>query len=187
MPLFGEIFLSEIIRKPVYDPKGEVVGKIRDIIVVKGEPLPKVSALIIQKKDKLYRIRWEDINLFNKKVISTNLHKEDIEVYQPNEIDLLAFRDIVDKQIVDVNGVKVVKVNDIKLEGYDGSAILVAVDIGKRWKFRRYGAQKLNRIFEKQFPSHLISWNYIQPLKPKLDSIALTVPRQMVSQLHPAD
>lgn len=187
MPLFGEIFLSEIIRKPVYDPKGEVIGRIRDIIVVKGDPLPKLSSIIVQKQQRFYSIRWADINLFNRKIISTNLHSEEIDLYYPNDSDLLAFRDIIDKQIVDVNGVKVVKVNDIKLQGYDGEAILIAVDIGKRWKFRRFGAEKFNKIFERKFPSHLISWNYIQPLKPELESLALTVPGQMVSQLHPAD
>ncbi len=187
MPLFGEIFLSELIRKPVYDPKGEVIGKVRDIIVVKGDPLPKLSAVVVEKQKKLVQIRWEDINLFNKKVVSTSIHSEAIEPYQPNDEDLLAFRDILDKQIVDVNGVKVVKVNDIKLEGYYGEAILIAVDIGKRWKFRRFGSGKLAKTLESKFPPHLISWDYIQPLKPKLDSIALTVPSQMVSELHPAD
>lgn len=190
MPLFGEIFLSELIRKPVYDPKGDVIGKIRDIIVVKGTPLPKLSSLIIEKQNKFYQIRWEDINLFNKIIISISLQAEEIKLYQPNDLDLLAFRDIIDKQIVDVNGVKVVNVRDIKLEGYDGDAVLIAVDIGRRG-FRKFRtgriSEKLAKILESQFPPHLISWDYIQPLKPKLDSIALTVPGQIVSQLHPAD
>ncbi len=187
MPLFGEIFLSEIIAKPVYDPKGEIVGKVRDIIVVKGNPFPKLSALIIERQKKLFYIDIKDINLFNKIIISTHLYCQEIQPYHPNEEDLLAFRDIIDKQIVDVNGAKVVKVNDIKLEGYDGDTVLSAVDIGKRWKFRRIGIRKIGKIFESRFPPHLISWNYIQPLKPKLESIALTVPRHMVSELHPAD
>ncbi len=187
MPLFGEIFLSELIRKPVYDQKGEIVGRIRDIIVVKGTPLPKVSAVVVEKQKKLAKINWEDINLFNKKIVSTNLHSQEIEPYEPNDMDLLALRDIIDKQIVDVNGAKVVNVNDIKLEGYHGDAVLIAVDIGKRWKFRRFAIPKLSKMLDSRFPSHLISWNYIQPLKPKLESISLTVPGQMVSELHPAD
>jgi magnesium transporter len=43
------------------------------------------------------------------------------------------------------------------------------------------------RIFRKRLPYNLISWNYLQPLEPKLTKISLTVPRQMVSELHPAD
>ncbi len=191
MPLFGDIFLSELIRRPVYDPKGEVIGRITDIIVVRGITLPQISALILEKNNKFYIIEWNNVNLFNKIIISTYLQTERIETYHPNDSDLLAVRDILDKQIVDVNGVKVVKVNDIKLEGYDGAAVLIAVDIGKRGLLRRvvrgHINNKLLNIILSRVPVQLISWNYIQPLKPKLDSISLTVPVQVVSELHPAD
>ena len=105
--------------------------------------------------------------------------------------DLLALRDILDKQIVDANGAKVVRVNDIKLEGYEYNAVLVAVDVGVRGILRRLGIERggddFLRLFRTRLPYNLISWNYIQPLQPKLSTIALTVPRQMMSELHPAD
>lgn len=191
MPLFGELFLSDIIKRPVFDPQGEIAGRVRDIIVVKGDPLPKVSALIIEKKGKLLKIIWEDISLFNKRIISTRLNIKDIEPYQLSEDDLLAARDILDKQIVDVHGADVVRVHDIKLEGYEGEAILFAVDIGIRGVIRRLGFERLSesllQLFNVRIPYKLISWNYIQTLMPKLKEISLTVPRQMVSELHPAD
>ncbi len=191
MPLFGELFLSEVIKKPVFDPKGEVTGRVKDIIVVKGDPLPKVSAIIIERKSQLFKIKWESINLFNKRIISTYLTASLIEPYSLGEDDLLAVRDILDKQIVDANGAKVVRANDIKLEGYDGEAILIAVDVGMRGILRRLGIERGSegflKLFQTNMPYNLISWNYLQPLKPKLKTIALTVPRQMVSELHPAD
>lgn len=191
MPLFGELFLSDIIKKPVFDPKGEITGRVKDIIVVKGDPLPKVSALIIERSKQLFRIAWESINLFNKRIISTYLTASVLEGYSISQDDLLAVRDILDKQIVDANGAKVVRVNDIKLEGYDGDAVLIAVDVGMRGILRRLGVERGSegffKLFQTRMPYNLISWNYIQPLKPKLQAITLTVPRQMVSELHPAD
>ncbi|MFZ5996894.1 MAG: magnesium transporter [Nitrospirota bacterium] len=191
MPLFGELFLSDVIKQPVFDPKGEVIGRLRDAVVVKGDPLPRVSALIVERKKQLYLIRWEDINIFNRRIISTYLHAGTIETYEAGEEDLLAVRDILDKQIVDANGAKVVRANDIKLEGYEGEAILVAVDVGMRGILRRlgmeHGSEEFFKLFGISLPSNLISWNYLQPLKPKLRTIALTVPRQMMSELHPAD
>lgn len=191
MPLFGELFLSEVIKKPVFDPKGEIVGRVRDIVVVKGDPLPKIAAIIFEKKRQIYRISWEKMNIFNKRIISTYLHSGSINTYELGEDDLLAVRDILDKQIVDANGAKVVRVNDIKLEGYEGEAVFVAVDVGMRGILRRLGAEKgsdeLMRLFNASMPYNLISWNYIQHLKPKLKRIELTVPRQMVAELHPAD
>ncbi len=190
MPLFGELFLSEILKMPILDPKGEELGKLMDIAVVKAEPLPKVDALIAERKNDLFRIPWSTLNLFNKRIIAAKLYNADLFPYDSSD-DLLAMRDILDKQIVDVNGVKVVRVNDIKLEGYDSEAILTAVDVGVRGILRRLGFERKGedflKVFKTSLPYHLISWNYIQPLHPKLTSIALTVPRQMLSEIHPAD
>ncbi|MEW5746897.1 MAG: CBS domain-containing protein [Nitrospirota bacterium] len=191
MPLFGELFLSDVIKQSVFDPKGEIMGRLRDTIVIKGDPLPKVAALIVERKKELYRIEWESMNIFNRRIISTYLDMDSVKPYERSEEDLLAVRDILDKQIVDANGAKVVRVNDIKLEGYEGDAVLVAVDVGMRGIMRRlgveHGSEEFLRLFGTSLPYNLISWNYLQPLKPKLKTISLTVPRQMVSELHPAD
>jgi magnesium transporter len=191
MPFFGELFVSDILKKPVLDPKGEDLGRVRDIVVVRGEPFPRVTALIIEKRKNLFHLPWTDLNIFNKRIISSKKYGEHLQPYEFNEKDLLIVRDIFDKQIVDANGAKVVRVNDVKLEGLDSQAILVAVDVGMRGIMRRLGFERggddILKVFRKQLPYNLISWAYIQPLEPKLTNISLTVPRQMVSELHPAD
>ena len=191
MALFGELFLSEILGEPVLDPRGEELGKVKDVVVVKAEPLPKIDALLIERKSGLYRIPWPDMNLFNKRIIAAKAYREALSAYDMNTGDLLAVRDILDKQIVDVNGAKVVRVNDIRLEGYEAEAVLIAIDVGVRGILRRLGVERkgedLLKVFKASLPFNLISWNYLQPLHPKLTSISLTVPRQMLSELHPAD
>lgn len=191
MPLFGELFVSEILKKNVLDPKGEELGRVRDVIVVRGEPFPKVSALIVEKKKRLFNLNWSDLNIFNKRIISANVYGEALQPSEFSENDLLIVRDVFDKQIVDANGAKVVRVNDVRLEGFNSEAILVAVDVGMRGIMRRLGFERggedVMRVFNKRLPHNLISWAYIQPLEPKLTKISLTVPRQMVSELHPAD
>ncbi|HWR57658.1 MAG TPA: CBS domain-containing protein [Thermodesulfovibrionales bacterium] len=191
MPLFGELFLSEVLKMPILDPKGEELGRLKDIVVVKAEPLPKVDALIIERKKELFRLPWTDLNLFNKRIVAAKIYGNTLLSYDASTDDLLAVRDVLDKQIVDVNGVKVVRVNDIKLEGYEEEAVLIAVDVGVRGILRRLGFERKGedflKVFKASLPYQLISWNYIQPLHPKLTSIALTVPRQMLSELHPAD
>ncbi|UCG79036.1 MAG: magnesium transporter MgtE, partial [Nitrospirota bacterium] len=163
MPFFGELFLSEIIRKPVLDFKGDVAGKLKDILIIKGLPLPIVSALIIKKGKTSYRISWDSINIFNKRIISTKLMMEEAPEYEAVDDDLFAVRDILDKQIVDANGAKVVRVNDIRLEGLHDQAVLSAVDIGMRGIMRRLGLEKqgddILRLFKTKLPSNLIGWN----------------------------
>ncbi len=130
-----------------------------------------------------------DLNIFNKKIISSKIYAKDLQPYEISEKDLLIVRDILDKQIVDVNGVKVVRVNDVKLEGFKSEAVLIAVDIGMRGILRRLGIERggedLLKIFNKHLPYNLISWNYLQPLEPRLTKITLTVPRQMVYRITP--
>jgi len=191
MPFFGELFLSEIIKKPILNPRGDELGRLKDLVIVKGEPLPKVSSLILEKKKKLYNLLWTGLNIFNKRIMAANVYSESLQPYEIKEEDLLLVRDILDKQIVDANGAKVVRVNDIKLEGYNGEAVLIAVDVGMRGIMRRLGVERRGegamKLFKKRLPYNLISWNYIQPLEPKLTTISLTVPRQMIAELHPAD
>lgn len=191
MPFFGELFVSEILKKPVLDPKGEELGRVNDLIVVKGEPLPKVTSIILLKKKSFFNLPWNDLNIFNKRILSAKIYSDHLQPYQFTEEDLLIVRDIFDKQIVDVNGAKVVRVNDVKLEGFKSVAILIAVDVGMRGILRRLGVERGGEDFMKLFKKHLaynlISWNYIQPLEAKLSTVSLTVPRQMVSEIHPAD
>ncbi len=191
MPIFGELFLSEILKKPILDLKGDNLGTLRDIIIVKGEPLPEMKSLIVSRKKKKFLVPWETMSIFNKRVMASTLNSDELARYEPSDEDLLAVRDILDKQIVDATGAKVVRVNDIKLEGFEGKAILVAVDVGMRGILRRLGIERQGNEFFKLFrielPHNLISWTYIQPLEPKLKTIALTVPRQMLANLHPAD
>ncbi|MBI5055358.1 MAG: magnesium transporter [Nitrospirae bacterium] len=191
MPLFGEVFISELIKMPVLDPMGEELGSVKDFIVIKGDPLPRVSALILEKKKKQYILEWGHVGIFNKRIISSNIYALKVEPYEPSEDDLLIARDIFDKQIVDANGAKVVRVNDVKLEGMNGHACLVAVDVGVRGILRRIGIERKSedvyRIFGKTLSYNLIRWGYIQPLEPRLTTISLIVPRQMISALHPSD
>jgi CBS domain-containing protein/sporulation protein YlmC with PRC-barrel domain len=191
MPLFGELFVSELLKKSVLDPKGDDLGRVKDFIVVKGDPLPRLSALIVEKKKNLFQLGWEYIGIFNKRIISSRVYAIKIKPYEFDENDLLIVRDVLDKQIVDANGAKVVRVNDVKLEGMNNNAYLSAVDVGMRGILRRLGIERksehLYRVFGKSIAHNLIRWSYLQPLEPRLSTISLTVPRQMISALHPAD
>ncbi|RJR15460.1 MAG: magnesium transporter [Nitrospiraceae bacterium] len=191
MPLFGELFVSELLNMPVLDPKGDELGRVKDLVVIKGDPLPRVSALILEEKKKRYCIQWENVGIFNKRIISSKVYSPRVEPYEPPDEILLIVRDIFDKQIVDADGAKVVRVNDVQLEGQKDHACVSGVDVGFRGILRRLGVErKSERFYEmlgKSLPQNIIRWSFIQPLEPRLSKLSLTVPRQMISDLHPAD
>jgi CBS domain-containing protein len=191
MPLFGELFVSELLKQPVLDPKGDELGRLKDFVVIKGEPLPRISALILEEKKKRYCLEWENVGIFNKRIISSKVYAPRVEPYEPSKDILLIVRDVFDKQIVDVDGAKVVRVNDVQLEGQNSKACVAGVDVGIRGILRRLGVErrsdKVYQLLGKTLPHSIIRWSFIQPLEPRLSQLSLTIPRQMISSLHPAD
>jgi len=192
MPFFaGEIFVSEVLKKPVLDQAGEEIGRLKDIIVGPGEPFPPVQALVLSKRGHLVLLPWDTINLFNRRVISVNVRAEDLSPASLLPTDILICRDLLDKQIVDINGAKLVRVNDLKFGDVAGRMSLVAADVGFRGVLRRLGieyrGERFSQLFRYKLPYKLIGWNYLQTIEPKLTRLTLTVSRQKVASLHPAD
>ena len=192
MPFFAdEIFVSEIFKKPVLDQTGEEIGRLKDIIVGLGEPFPAVTALVVSSGKDTFLIPWDLINLFNRRVISANARIDSIRPACVLPNDILIYRDLLDKQIVDINGAKLVRVNDLELGDVKGQLCLVAADIGLRGLLRRLGVEKRGErffsFFNYKLQHKLISWTYVQTVEPKLTRLTLTVSRQKVSSLHPAD
>ena len=192
MYLVGDIFVSEILKKPVLDRAGEEIGKIKDFLIKTGEIFPWISSILItSKKMGPALIPWEDINLFNRRIISVKNLATEIIRQEVSDDDLLICRDILDKQIVDIDGVKVVRVNDIKLEEIENNLCLIAIDVGLNGILRRLsieqGAKGLWKLFGYTLTSKLISWDYLQSLEPKLTKLTLKVSRKKISELHPAD
>ncbi len=192
MPFFaGEIFVSEIINKPVLDQKGEEIGRLKDIVISPGEPFPAVSALIVAAGRTIYLIPWDIVNLFNRRVISVNVISSQLAPASVVPSDILIGRDMLDKQIVDINGAKLVRVNDLELGDVSGKLCLVAADIGLRGILRRLGlevrGEKFLSLFRYRLRHKLIGWNYLQTVEPRLSKLTLTISGSKVAKLHPAD
>ncbi len=191
MHYIGDVYVSEILKKQVLDPTGEESGRLDDFIITIGELFPRVSGLLVSRKGGLYRVPWEEVSIFNKKIVSTDLAPEVIPAFEPGKGEMLACRELLDKQIVDINGAKVVRVNDLKLGEVKGNLCLIAADVGASGLLRRLGLKKqwerAANFLGLKYSTSLISWNYLQPLQPQLGKLALTVSRKQMSTLHPAD
>src|SRR6266571_9420448 len=127
------IFLSTLLRQSVYDLEGRRLGGLRDICVTLQETFPVVTALIVHSQlgdghhDMI--IPWYQIDSLEEPKIHLVVKQSQIEPYTPRPDELLLRRDILDKQIVDTQGFRVVKVNDLKLAQIKGTARLIGVDI----------------------------------------------------------
>ena len=191
MALVGEVFVADVLGKPVLDPSGEEIGKLRDIAVVGGGPFPRVAGLLLERKKSVLFLPWEDISIFNRRIISSRKRDSELSEFIPAHDQLLIRKDLLDKQIVDIDGAKVVRVNDVKLAEEGGGAFVTDVDVGVRGILRRLGVERRGETFFRTIRHPLrhqmISWSLIQPLHEKLDRLTLAVSRQALSEIHPAD
>jgi len=188
----NEIYLSSVIGRSVINSKGDQIGILRDLIMVPGEVFPEVSHIVIKSRKGLKTLPWSEVALFTHVVISTgSIKPHRLDTYLPGETDILVKRDLLDKQIVDVDGAKVVRVNDIKLGNLNHKLCIFSVDIGFRGLLRRLGYERFGERFaqaiKRDIPHSEISWEYVQPLEANSSKLALNIARNQMNEMHPAD
>lgn len=188
----NEIYLSSVIGRSVINSKGDQIGILRDLIMVPGEVFPEVSHIVIKSRKGMKTLPWSEVTLFTHVVISTgSIKPHSLITYLPGEGDILVKRDLLDKQIVDVNGAKVVRVNDIKLGKLNQKLCIFSVDIGFRGLLRRLGYERFGERFaqaiKRDIPNSEISWEYVQPLEANSSKLALNIARNQMNEMHPAD
>jgi len=173
------IIFSQFLGKRIVDADGERVGTVRDIVIRAGEKFPEVSGMATEKGI----IGWENVD----KVAEAILLKKPFELTEKRCLDkdeMLLGEAVLDKQIVDTDGVKVIKVNDIILAHIRDKLCVVLVDTGIRGILRRLGLQKVSSLAGHE---NLIPWDYVEPLDPELHRIQLKISRKKLEDLHPAD
>jgi CBS domain-containing protein/sporulation protein YlmC with PRC-barrel domain len=185
------LFLSQLVGRPVRDRDGEPFGKVRDLIVALGERYPPVTGLVagVAGGRDIF-LHWGDVAEID--TSGARLATSTVEIdrfrQRPNEIRL--WRDLQDKQIVDVEGRKIVRVNDIQLAPVEGHLRLVAVDVGLAGILRRLGlagpGERLARALGLETENY-IEWEEVDPVESSVSSLKLRVPHAALATLHPAD
>jgi CBS domain-containing protein/sporulation protein YlmC with PRC-barrel domain len=189
---FSEIYLSSVLGRSVINSKGDELGVLRDLVMVPGEVFPEVSHIVFKSRNGLKSLPWNEVSLFTHVVISAaHLNPAGLRSFEPQEGEILVKRDLLDKQIVDVNGAKVVRVNDIKLGKLHDKLCIFSVDIGFRGLLRRLGYERFGesvaRLLRKEILAAEISWEYVQPLETHSSKLALNIARNQMNEMHPAD
>ena len=137
------MYLTEFIKKPIYDKNNKKVGKIKDIICSQKK-YPRIEALKIKispKKSKIIPLNQLKIE---KDKIELNSLIEDIKEYTIDKKDINISENILDRQIVDIEGKKIRRVNDIKINYINGQYYILGVDIGTKGLLRRLGLSNIS-------------------------------------------
>jgi magnesium transporter len=185
-------YMSDLMGRLVADVDGEPVGHLEDLIAsIRGEmPHPVITALAIKRAGGLFLVPFSDVVALTAPAIPLSKRLQDVTPYKPGEHDLYLARDVLDKQIIDTDGVRVVRVNDLELARVNGHFYVANVDIGGWGLLRRLGlakpAQTLVGRFRRELPQGIISWDDVE-LLPGDQPMRLKVPGEKITELHPAD
>jgi len=185
-------FLSELIGKTVTDLDGAYIGKLEDVLAhyPKEFTHPVVSAIIIRKESETHTVPYSHVTALTAQAILINAPIYQIEPYKIGDHDIHLVRDVMDKQIIDINGVRVVRVNDLELIRIADQMVASNVDIGAWGILRRVGLEKMiEKLFHmlgRRPPHSYISWDHVE-LMWQDDLMRLKVTRDKIADLHPAD
>ena len=185
------LYLSQAIGRPVRDQHGESIGTVADLLVAIGDRYPPVTGLVVRTNGREIFLHWQSVTSLDAAGATLGTSAIDITKFQqrPNEIRLKL--DLMDRQIVDIDGRKVVRVNDLRLDEVEGSLHLVAVDVGPSGLLRRLGIEGPWRTIahglHRDVPEKYIDWEDVDPVERTIASVKLRVPHKGLAELHPAD
>jgi len=181
------LYFSEIVNKKVYTEDNIYIGYLEDFIFLVAEN-PIVTKIVIRDKTKKQLIISTDyLQKINKYL---TIEKEFLATYL-EENELFLVKNLLDKQIIDLKGNKIVRVNDVALQDKEKLSI-AGVDVGVLGIFRRLriGADNFYRIasfFNFKLVSQFLSWADIQPLELIRGNVKLRKKEEKLEKVRPED
>ncbi len=198
-------YLTQILDKRVLDPDGVLIGKVVDTIADLEGRLPAVRAILVRTAQGEVCLPFDalEFDADPRGPEGSGHIRGDIRLRSslaglthclPQDADLRLRRDILDKQIVDVQDYRVVRVNDVRLAEVGNRYCVVGVDASLRAMLRRFDpfhkpVEALARLFRHPLRSNLIAWDDVNALEPNTvgGRIRLKVSHDKIARLHPAD
>jgi magnesium transporter len=191
--------LSELLGATVYDPSGTVTGRVREVTLAPQEDRTRIASLIVKTKSGNRVLPFSAISAVDAS-IHTSTDPADWPAANGAEGLFLLERDLLDQQVIDVHGRKVVRVNDVELQidshkeaGHLHATMRVtSVDIGARGAVRRLlrglAPRAALHLLLQRIPPRTIPWTFVDLIETDpARRIKLKISHEGLAKLHPAD
>jgi len=192
MVFFAEAYFAALRRETVYDADGTELGPVVDLLVEPRETYPVVTHLVFRRRGSREQVivPWSVVRSASYEGFRLSRQLEDIPPPQLADDVVSVLSRILDKQIVDVSGRRVVRVNDVKFGAIGNEVLLTHVDIGVRGVLRRMQWEHftlgLCRLLHIHLPERIIAWEHVQ-LPYESDEIHVDESREALEHMQPAD
>lgn len=197
MTALTTFYLSRLIGCDIYDARENVLGKILDVYVQlpvtsTENTKPTVIGFLAKTNSGKRIVVLNDLEIV-KFGVRYKIQCNSMTIKPDNSFvnSILLKETILDKQIVDITGHKLVRVNDIRMVAIPSGIYLMAVDVGMEGLLRRIGINRtirtVLRLFNQRIPSKFILWDDVESVDPVTLSIYLSKTRSKLNTLHPSD
>ncbi len=179
------LYLSQVLGRPIHDLEGERVATIKDVIVRLGEEdHPPVTGLVARywRRD-FFMPRWR-IKDFGERGAQLNSDILDLRPFARREGEVLLARDVLDKQLIDVDGKRVVRVNDVQLIDVANEWRVTGADVSLQGLWRRLTPQN---FIGTSRPVEVIDWADVGYLATDAATVQLKSSRDKLARLHPVE
>ncbi|MGA9062364.1 MAG: CBS domain-containing protein [Terracidiphilus sp.] len=189
------VSLTALLGTPVTDSQGQLRGKLKDIVVATGPDGGKVAGLVLKTRTGLSIVPSQEVM----ETPAGTLELRSAAALAPLKDEssyLFLQRDLVDRQIIDINGRKVVRVNDVDLEWTGEGAArhlrVAEVEVGLRGAFRRVFKGILPRArlesISRRFGARAIPWQFVDVIEPDpARRVKLRIEHERLAEIHPSE
>ena len=202
------LFFTELLGLPVLDVRGRRIGRVRDAALVPLEHPARIDRFLVGGGWAWLTVRYDQVASIS--LDGIRLGEEQLTPYHSDEYMLRIGRDLLDQQIIDVNGRKVVRVNDVTFEirngngngrgnghagvnGHDRNCLyILEVDVGIRSIVRRLlqGVlpARIIRRLQRTIPPNSIRWEFCNIVEADPQRrLRLNISHEKLEKIHPAD
>ncbi len=192
---FRFLFFTDLVGKKVVSSDGKQLGRLADLVAVSGEPYPPVESLLVRSGREIHQIPWTSVASVNGTIQLSAGAPIGPAPTGPMADRLHLGQEILDRQIVDMEGAKLVRVNDLHFLETKGQLRIAHVDVGLRGLVRRMGWQRpvdglvgLVRPKSRYLNNDtFLSWKLVQPIESAPGRVRIEATKKALASLHPAD
>ena len=179
------LYLSQVLGRPIRDLDGERVAAIKDVIVRLGEhDHPPVTGIVARyRRRDFFLPRWR-ITALSERGVQLNSDILDLRPFVRRESEVLLARDVLDKQLIDVDGKRVVRVNDVQLIEAGGDWRVTGADVSLQGLWRRLAPAGLIGTAR---PVEVLDWSDVGYLATDAATVQLKSSSGKLARLHPVE
>lgn len=179
------VSVAGLAGRPVANPAGAEVGKVADVVARwDGSPYPPVTGLVVRVGRRRAFIAIGQVASLAEATVRLNTARVDLADFERRSGEVVLGGDVIDHQLVDVDGVRVVRAADLYVAQIGSDWRLVAVDVGLNTLLRRLGPARWRT---RPTPERVIDWARIQPFGRPGAPLRLAAPNRELRRLRPAE